>query len=449
MNQIRHISTSNVGPTCELTRRSIELTPWDLQCLEIDYIQKGILFNKPVEEEHSNGLVQHLKASLSLALNVFYPLAGRLAVTENEDKTTTCISIDCNGAGSHFVHAAGDGVKVAEVLNPVYIHDQVVCNLFPLNAVRCYEGVSKPLLAVQVTELVDGIFIGCSINHVAADGTSFWHFLNTWSEIARTGTGSDIISQPRPVFGRHEFYDGLIDLPIRLPFPCNEIMSKQHMAAPPSDSSRRAVFHFSKEKVAELKAKANAEMGTNNISSLQSLMAHIWRATTRGRRLHPNQEVSYLIAAGLRQRFKQMLPKEYFGNAVLGVNVRSTAGELMQHGLGWAASQINKAIASLTPEQVSKSLENWVKAPTFLSTLWDPKSVVLFTGSSPQFNVYGNDFGWGRPVAVLCGASNNMNGKFTVFPGAEEGSIDFEACLLPETLQAILDDAEFMDSVIT
>lgn len=115
------------------------------------------------------------------------------------------------------------------------------------------------------------------------------------------------------------------------------------MAAPPSDSSRRAVFHFSKEKVAELKAKANAEMGTNNISSLQSLMAHNWRATTRGRRLHPNQEVSYLIAAGLRQRLKQMLPKEYFGNAVLGVTVRYTAGELMQHGLGWAASQINKS----------------------------------------------------------------------------------------------------------
>ena len=158
INQIRHISTSNVGPTCELNRRSIELTPWDLRCPEIDYIQKGILFTKPAEEEHSNGLVQHLKASLSLALNVFYPLAGRLAVTENEDKTTTCISIDCNGAGSHFVHAAGDSVKVAEVLNPVYIHDHVVCNLFPLNAVRGYEGVSKPLLAVQVTELVDGIF---------------------------------------------------------------------------------------------------------------------------------------------------------------------------------------------------------------------------------------------------------------------------------------------------
>ncbi|KAL6273690.1 hypothetical protein ACE6H2_024382 [Prunus campanulata] len=226
-------------------------------------------------------------------------------------------------------------------------------------------------------------------------------------------------------------------------------MSKQHMAGPPSDSSQRAVFHFSKEKVAELKAKANAEMGTNNISSLQSLMAHIWRATTRGIHLHPNQEVTYLIAAGLRQRLKQMLPKEYFGNVVLAVTVRSTAGELMQHGLGWAASQINKAIASLTAEQVSKYLENWLKAPTFLSNLWDPKSVVLFTRSSPRFNVYGNDFGWGRPVAVRCGTSNNMNGMFTVFPGAEEGSIDFEACLLPETLQAMLDDAEFMESVIT
>lgn len=61
--------------------------------------------------------------------------------------------------------------------------------------------------------------------------------------------------------------------------------------------------------------------------------------------------------------------------------------------------------------------------------------------------MYGNDFGWGRPIAVRSGAANKNSGKVTVFPGVEEGSIDFEVCLVPETLRALADDAEFMEAV--
>lgn len=96
------------------------------------------------------------------------------------------------GAGAQFVHAAHDGVRVADILDPIYIPDQIVENLFSMNSVQNYEGISKPLLAVQVTELADGIFIGCSINHVVADGTSFWRFFNTWSHISRSGSDDKV-----------------------------------------------------------------------------------------------------------------------------------------------------------------------------------------------------------------------------------------------------------------
>ncbi|XP_022735567.1 uncharacterized acetyltransferase At3g50280-like [Durio zibethinus] len=39
------------------------------------------------------------------------------------------------------------------------------------------------------------------------------------------------------------------------------------------------------------------------------------------------------------------------------------------------------------------------------------------------------------------------DGKITVYGGAEEGSMDIEACFLPETLQALVNDEEFMDSI--
>ena len=46
-------------------------------------------------------------------------------------------------------------------------------------------------------------------------------------------------------------------------------------------------------------------------------------------------------------------------------------------------------------------------------------------------------------MAVRSGVGNKYDGKLTVFPGAEEGSIEFEACLSSETLQALAEDAEF------
>ncbi|KAL6273691.1 hypothetical protein ACE6H2_024383 [Prunus campanulata] len=402
MAQIRQMSTIIVRPTSHdhLKQRLIELTPWDLKLSPLDYIQKGLLFRKSVESEQSNSLILHLKATLSQTLNIFYLLAGTLA-------------------------AAADGI-----LDPVYIPDDIVSSLFSMNGVLNYEGVPKPLLAVQVTELIDGIFIGCTMNHCVVDGSSFWHFFNTWSEISRSG--SDEIFQPPPVFDR-QFLDGVVDLPIHIPFSDSKIPDK--LNPPISLNYLQRVFHFSKEKTAQLKSKANAEMGTHNISSLQALMAHLWRAVTRASHLNLDQEIIYKIAVGLRQKLKPPLPKEYLGNALQGVHVKSIAGELLQHELGWAALHINKTIASLTAEQVMKVLEDWAKPYR----------------SSPRFNVYGNDFGWGRPVAVRSGSANKMNGKLTehVFPGAEEGSIDFEVCLLPETLHAMAEDAEFVEAVLT
>ncbi|BFG38841.1 hypothetical protein CerSpe_251150 [Prunus speciosa] len=87
MGYIRFISTTTVQPTFhnELTQR-IELTPWDLQLLLLDHIQKGLLFHKPksstYEQDPITSLTEHLKHSLSLTLDIFYPLAGRLAITE-------------------------------------------------------------------------------------------------------------------------------------------------------------------------------------------------------------------------------------------------------------------------------------------------------------------------------------------------------------------------------
>jgi hypothetical protein len=400
---------------------------------------KGLLFLKPTllqERELKTNVIDHLKSSLSRALDIFYPLAGRHAMIEYDDKTTSFF-IDCNNLGAQFVHAAADGVTVADILDSVYV-PQIVDSFFLLNRVPNFEGISKPLLSVQVTELVDGFFIGCTVIHAVADGTSFWHFFNTWSEISR---GSGIKLQEFPIFER-SLFDGIINFPVRLPNP-----HKENADGFVSPQLKQRFFHFTKEKIAQLKTEANAEMGTDKISSLQALMGHFWRCVTRSRCLDADQEVKYLVAVGARQRMHPPLPKHYFGNAVQAGIVLSRAGELVEHGHGWAAWRINNMIASKTPEEVRKYLGDWAKNPWRLGNFSSSSNTILLTGSSPWFNVYGNDFGWGRPVAVRSGAAQKLDGKLNVLPGKEEGSIDFEACFLPQTLDAMAEDADFMEAV--
>ncbi|KAK9948946.1 hypothetical protein M0R45_004499 [Rubus argutus] len=282
------------------------------------------------------------------------------------------------------------------------------------------------------------------MNHSIGDGTSFWNFFNTWSEISRTGAKP---SKAIPIFGR-EYLDGIIDLPIRIPFFNEQIQEKFLL---PTEPLQQRVFHFRKEKIAELKSKANAQMGTSKISSLQALMGHLWVSITRTRHLTSSstddQETKYLVIVGTRQRLQPPLSDHYLGNAVLFGWATSTVGDLIKRGLGWAALELNRMVASQTEQQVKKFLEDWFDKPRLLTRSAVVRSHSFVTGSSPRFDVYGNDFGWGKPVAVRSGSGNKFDGKLTVFAGAEEGSIDFEACLSPHTLRALAEDEEFMQSV--
>ncbi|KAJ6327507.1 hypothetical protein OIU78_014388 [Salix suchowensis] len=192
-----------------------------------------------------------------------------------------------------------------------------------------------------------------------------------------------------------------------------------------------------------LKAKANAEAASTSISSLQSLLAHIWRATTRTRLVEHDKETNLLLLIGLRTRLQPPLPGSYCGNAVVTGIVTLRTGEILEHGLGFVALEINKVVSSYTKNKLKDALESSLKNPGPLTMAGIAFNKSLAISSSPRHNVYGPDFGWGRAVAVRSGSANKFDGKVTLFPGLEEGSMDIELSVLPETLKALENDLEF------
>ncbi|XVF26958.1 hypothetical protein REPUB_Repub14bG0065200 [Reevesia pubescens] len=444
MASFRVISTSMVQAENyhDEQAQNIDLTPWDLQFLLAEYIQRGLLYKTPElpevydqDEEVGNIVVFYMKMFLSSTLDYFSPLAGRLSTAEHDDGDTILFSINCNNAGALFVHAVADGVTTSDIIRPVYI-PSVMDSFFPLNGVKNYEGASNPLLAVQVTELVDGFFISVSVNHSVVDGASFFHFFKSWLAIACDPTQLS----KQPIFKR-EFFEN-ISFPIRLPHSYFQ-QNHDNMLIPPPLKVR--VFHFSKENVVKLKTKANSEAGTKEISSLQALLSHLWRAVIRNRKADPNEETNYCLLISGRPKLQQ-LPERYFGNVLQVGAITMKVKELLDLGLGNAALKMNKLVAAHNEQMFMDFLKTWTETPK-LRTMGNMVSNSLVTSDSPRFNFYGGETSLGTPIAIRSGPANKFDGRITVHCGVEEGSIDIEICLAPDTFQAMENDNEFMDAV--
>lgn len=434
--------------------------------LSCQYIQKGVLLSYPPYS--FDDLITFLKRSLSTALSFFPALAGRLS-TDSDGH----VHIVCNDAGVYFIQAKARHLYIDNVLSPSDVPD-CFKGFFSFDKMLSYSGHSKPLAAVQVTELADGVFIGCIVNHAVTDGTSFWHFFNTFAEFCK---GAKKISKA-PDFSR----DTVFNTPAVLKFP----VGGPKVTFSGDEPLRERIFHFSREAILNLKYRANNGIlcervetlgeqyndswkvvnGDSNgkvvpssenlfknktagISSFQSLCAQLWRSVTRARNLSPSKTTTFRMAVNCRHRLEPRLHPYSFGNAIQSIPTVAPVGELLSHDLHWGAKLLHKNVIAHDGATVRKGIADWEREPRlFPLGNFDGASVTM--GSSPRFPMYDNDFGWGRPLAIRSGRANKFDGKISAFPGREgNGSVDLEVVLAPETMGGLELDGEFMQYVST
>ncbi|KAL5198897.1 hypothetical protein ABZP36_002409 [Zizania latifolia] len=450
---VRVVSTRTVKPLPR-PRERIPLTSWDVAMLSANYIQKGLLFMPPTSPPllSTADVVDHLAASLATALDAYYPVAGRF-VTERHQQGCS-VSIDCDGQGVQIVHAVADGVAIADVIPPDADVPRLVHSFFPLEDAVNYDGHHVPLFVVQVTELNDGVFVGFVYNHALSDGTAFWDFINAWAEIARgrlapQAQGSEALgSSRRPPLLKRWSPDGA---PVVLPYAdLSEIIERLE---PPL--LRERMLHFSAESLVALKERARQELlaagdtaGAAALTRFQALSSLLWRCITRARGMAPEQETVCRVAINNRGRLRPPLPVEYFGNTINAIGTEALrASELLERGHGWAAAAVGRAVAAHTDAGIRARVEAWMAKPMVYSLRYFVASDVMM-GSSPRFDMYGCDFGWGKAVAARSGKANKSDGKTSLFPGREGGgSMDAELVLTPEHMAALEDDGEFWAAV--
>ncbi|KAK9690968.1 hypothetical protein RND81_09G167200 [Saponaria officinalis] len=237
-------------------------------------------------------------------------------------------------------------------------------------------------------------------------------------------------------------------MPIKLPYLGLEKFMTQSETSPLRDR----VFHLSSKSLAMIKSKANQEGSIPNVSSFQGLVSLIWRSITRARNLSADEDTSCNLAINTRVRVDPPKSDHCFGNYVAQVKVTCTVGELLGHDLGWAAKRLNEGIRAQDNKCIRGNLNllaDLVTKPGFFDSAKDmlgSNNVVI--GGSTRFDMYGLEFGLGKPIATRMGPGNKHDGKVTVNQGCEGGgSIDLEISLIEDYMANLEVDHDFMTFV--
>ncbi|CAM6087755.1 unnamed protein product [Calypogeia fissa] len=356
------------------------------------------------ETRSFSDVTKHLKQSLAETLVHFYPLAGRLALKEDGR-----VDLHCNNEGAVWIEAEIDktledigGAKPNHRLSgfdaarlgagPIYIPDQIT---------------PMPVLVVQVTNFTDGsIAIATSWHHTVADGFSGTHFLRSWAEVAQ---GKPIAVKPvhtRELLNPRENLN-----PTLVNGYTSQSMNgiPDEVKASTAKPAKLGTFGLSKEKIAELKKKANLEpppFTPRPFTSAESISAHLWRQMTKARATANRygadkataQPTKFFMFVDGRKRLR--LPAGYFGNVVCSACAEAKEADILNRPLHYAACLIRIATRNIT-EEYFRSLIDWVELQGMSSTksehvnsLGHDVAATFWT----FFPLYDIEFGWGRPI---------------------------------------------------
>ncbi|PKA59196.1 BAHD acyltransferase DCR [Apostasia shenzhenica] len=420
----------------------VTLATFDLPYITFYYNQKLLVYKGVGEEEGEfAGVVGRMREALVAALEEFYPLAGRL---RQDDEGV--LFVDCEGEapGAEVVVAAAEGVAVVGLAEGEP-EEGLIKEVVPYTGVMNMEGLRRPLLAVQITKLKDGIALGCAFNHAVLDGNSTWHFMTSWAELARRAAAaaadSPVSSPP--------IHDRSLARAVRVPVTLPDSPAAHELADPnpaPLSALRTRVFSFPEPTLLRLKSAANSSVpdGGKPFSTFQSLGAHTWRSVTRARGLPPGDFTVFAVFADCRTRLRPPLPDSYFGNLIQAVFTATAAGALLSAPPDFSAGLLQKAIDAYDAAAITKRLEEYEAAPKMFYYT-DAGINCVAVGSSPRFRVYEVDFGFGRPERVRSGKNNKFDGMMYLYQARDgEKGIDVELTLEEKAMEKLEKDDDFL-----
>lgn len=386
------------------------------------------------EDFSYDSIIPKLKHSLSLALHLFRPLTGSLTWPQDSPKPIFTYLDD------------GVSLTIAESNAIEFYHQS--SNDFH-KATHCYSLIPKlevsperaSAMALQITLFPSsGFCIGITTHHALLDGRSSTSFVKSWAHICNAGADSpSLLPELIPSFDRTLIKDNAGTEAILL----NNLL-KQQEGVPNNRSlmvsenkvgpgSVRGTFELSRQNFEKLRKSAKVEsQHPLRISTFSLTCGYIWVCLLKSVETAAKGKKSFFgFAADCRSRLEPPIPATYLGNCLGGsMFAADTESLLGEDGLTAAAVAISEEIRKLNGGLFKES------SPPSRSDAEpeNPENQIVFAVSgSPQFDVYGVDFGWGKPRKVMM-ASLNMGETIGISDTSSRG-VQIELLLPKEEME--------------
>ncbi|KAJ4964396.1 hypothetical protein NE237_024335 [Protea cynaroides] len=372
---------SLIRPRSPTPKRTLYLSNLDDQKFLRFSIKYVYLFKKSVS-------VESLKSSLSRVLVDYYPLAGRLRTSaEDEGK----LEVDCNGEGALFAEASMD-FTADRFLEASTLPNWSWRKL--LYRVDTRNFLDIPPLVIQVTNLNGGGMILCTaINHCLCDGIGTSQFLQAWAHLT---TKSDNVLTVAPFHDRHvlrprstpnisfthpEYTSTAQGNGINL---LEEILQSQPLVPISITFNPSHILHLRRQCVPSLKC-----------TSFEALASHTWRSWIRSLCPHLSLKVKLLFSVNVRKRFKPEMPGGYYGNGFVLGCAETTVKELVgtNGNIHNGVKLIQEAKTVITEEYV-RSMIDYLQERRVKPDL----STSFVISQWAKLGLEDLDFGEGKPI---------------------------------------------------
>ncbi|XP_059636858.1 alcohol acyltransferase 9 [Cornus florida] len=366
------------GPT---PKHSLYLSNLDDQKFLRFTIKYLYLFKKSISSDA-------LKCSLSKVLVDYYPLAGRLRTSPENDQK---LEVDCNGEGAVFAEAFMD-FTADEFLELSRKPNRSWRKLL-YRPIEAHSFLDIPPLVVQITNLRCGGMILCTaINHCLCDGIGTSQFLHAWAHLTTKPTADlqvtpfhdrHVLKLPNPpqiIFPHPEFYKTTPTDGLRLDL--NEFLQSQTLVPASLTFTHSNILHLKRQCVPSLKC-----------TTFDVLASHTWRSWVKSLDLSPSLNVKLLFSVNVRQRLEPQIPQGYYGNGFVLGCAEATVNEVVTANLHKGVKLVQHAKSSLSDDYV-KSIVDLLEDKTVKPDL----SASLVISQWSKLGLEDLDFGEGKPL---------------------------------------------------
>ncbi|KAK7286559.1 hypothetical protein RJT34_21633 [Clitoria ternatea] len=385
---------------------------------------------KPNPQHHNNAstIVDTLRYSLSQALVIYYPLAGRLGWIEGDNKW----ELHCNAKGAQILEVNCKEVMELDDLGD-FVPTNLVSQLIP-DIDYNVPIMDIPLLVVQLTWFQCGGFtLGVAFCRASIDGTASMRFMGTWAKLAR----KEILDPTEiPYHDRNLLNAYKLNIQLHVH---SEFHTPPHWLGTMGEERDSkvvvAIVKLNEEQVKKIKKKVtSASPSSRRYSTFEVIAGYLWRCVSKARyEGNGNQPTRLSTLVNCRNRLKPPLPNGYAGNAALPtVTPTCSFGELMNRPLSYAVGNVRMALERVDGDYVGSALGYIGKEKDMKLVRYNfhyPAPSVhkgpyegnpnLFVVSWMNFSFKDADFGWGEPFYFGPGymdsegkafVMNNVNG---------------------------------------